>query len=174
MGLTERRRRIVMAVSVLLGTLMLAFAAVLVGEAFTGTSLNLIGMPGADSPSVRHSEAAAIESKSGSSPRTPPARRQPAAPPATVRQHTRATPKSDQPQGTVSPRPSATPHPEATSPRPVAAAPIPPGGVTFLPAPVRTVKVRPHRTPSPSPSGTRRPRTPKPTVKQHVQHESDE
>ncbi len=161
-----------MAVSVLVGTLMLAFSAVLVGEAFTGTSLNLIGMPGADSPRSHRSEAAAIESKSGSSPRTSPARRQPAVPPATIRNHTRATQQPDQPLRTVSPRPAATPSPVGTTPRPVSAAPIPPGQVTFLPAPQRTVK--PRKSPSPSPSWTRRPRTPKPTTKPRVQHESDE
>lgn len=162
-----------MAVSVLVGTLMLAFSAVLVGEAFTGTSLNLIGMPGADPPQGHRSESAAIESKSGSSPRTSPARRQPPVPPATIRNHTRATQQPDQPLRTaVSPGPAATPSPVGTTPRPVSVAPILPGQVTFLLAPQRTVK--PRKSPSPSPSWTRRPRTPKPTTKPRVQHESDE
>ncbi|MFC4008824.1 hypothetical protein ACFOY2_16455 [Nonomuraea purpurea] len=57
-GQGERRRRVVMAAGILLGTVMLAGAAGLVGGAFTGRTLDALHWPGGKVPSPLHTAPA--------------------------------------------------------------------------------------------------------------------
>ncbi|WP_248958250.1 hypothetical protein [Sphaerisporangium perillae] len=127
-----RRARLLMIVGVLSGTLLIACMAILIGGAFTGTSLTVIGWPG-DGP--KFSQVPAATSSRSSS---PPARSPSATPvverpvpSATARITPRTTPSARTPTPSRTPRqvPSgtATPTPSAPVDEPTTEAPPPPG-----------------------------------------------
>ncbi|NUR82531.1 MAG: hypothetical protein HOY71_00430 [Nonomuraea sp.] len=160
---TERRRRMMMVVGVLSGTLMLALSGILVGEAFTGTSLHLVGMPASGGPEAREGKPpAVIESKEGAARREVVPRRgdgprtadpAPTLTPAQPRSTPLSTPLNTQ---LKTPRPSASREVATDTPPRVVIVTDRPGAVA---TPLRPRKTRrPHR------HRHNWPRTPKPTV----------
>lgn len=131
-----RRRRILMIIGVLGGVMMLAVAGILVGGAFTSTSLSVIGWPGGDqpdeAPAVIESERASRSAKPAvrptARPSTPMASRTPTPTPVrTPTPNRTSTPAAKRTTARPTPTPTRATTPAAATPKATESERTPPG-----------------------------------------------
>ncbi|WP_155128060.1 hypothetical protein [[Actinomadura] parvosata] len=133
-----RRRRVLMIVAALGGTLTLACAAVLIGGTFNGTRLDAVNRPGGDDAPSASATA-------------PPSSQDPTTRPPTARLLRTTTPKTRRSA-------PATPTPVRTRTRPAGA--ITPSGTIRPSRPATTPTTRPATRPSPTPAPSTTPVAP--------------
>ncbi|MGR6920925.1 hypothetical protein ACU635_42370 [[Actinomadura] parvosata] len=152
-----RRRRVLMIVGALGGTLTLACAAVLIGGTFNGTRLDAVNRPGGDAPSASATAPPSSQEPTTRPPTarllrttTPKTRRSAPATPTPVRTRTRPA-DAITPSGTMRPsRPATTP---TTRPAPTAAPSTPPVAPTTSPTAYGTDHRPPGQTKEPQRGG---------------------